>query len=41
MSACDELDGKPSHQVKRFQLIAPISAASTVCVVARLASMIP
>src|SRR5207248_298688 len=30
ISACDELDGSPSHQVSRFQTIAPINAASTV-----------
>ncbi len=41
ISACDELDGSPSRQVSRFQAIAPISAASTVFVVARFASMIP
>src|ERR671930_2438049 len=41
ISACDELDGRPSHQVRRFQAIAPRSAASTVRSVARLVSMIP
>src|SRR4051812_11122631 len=41
ISACDELEGKPSHHVKRFQTIAPISAASTVFSFARLVSMIP
>ena len=41
ISACDELDGIPSHHVRRFQAIAPISAASTSCSVARLVSMIP
>src|SRR6266550_5081373 len=39
--ACDELDGKPSHQVSRFQTIAPTSAARTVFSVARPVSMIP
>ena len=29
ISACDELDGSPSHHVTRFQAIAPMSAAST------------
>src|ERR671935_3265880 len=33
ISACEELDGSPSHQVNRFHAIAPISAASTVLVV--------
>ena len=33
MSACDELDGMPYHQVIRFQAHAPTSAESTtVCV---------
>src|SRR5919197_644286 len=41
ISACDELDGRPSHQVRRFQAIAPRSAASTVRSVARFVSMIP
>src|SRR5919204_89359 len=41
ISACDELDGSPNHQVRRFQAIAPASAARTVCSVARPASMIP
>src|SRR5919206_1130798 len=39
--ACDELDGRPNHHVRRFQAIAPTSAASTVCCVARFASMSP
>ena len=30
MSACDELDGRPRHQVMRFQAIAPKSAARIV-----------
>jgi hypothetical protein len=29
MSACEDDDGSPNHQVMRFQTIAPISAAST------------
>ena len=41
MSACDELDGRPSHHVIRFHVIAPIRAARIVSSVARLASMIP
>ena len=41
ISACDELEGNPSHQVARFHAIAPRSAAKTVFVVARFASMIP
>src|SRR5205814_9280968 len=41
ISACDELDGNPNHQVSRFQAIAPSSAASSVCSVARFASISP
>ena len=41
MRACVELDGRPSHQVRRFQTMAPISAARTVFSVARPVSMIP
>ena len=41
MSACEELDGRPSHHVIRFQVIAPTSAARTVLSVARPVSMIP
>ena len=41
MSACEELDGKPSHHVIRFHVIAPKSAARTVLSVARPVSMIP
>src|SRR5919197_6007315 len=41
ISACDELDGRPNHHVSRFQAIAPRSAASSVCCVARFPSMIP
>ena len=29
ISACEELDGMPYHQVTRFQAIAPISAPKT------------
>ena len=29
MSACDELEGMPNHQVMRFHMLAPTSAAST------------
>src|SRR5581483_5089970 len=41
MSAWEEDDGSPRHHVIRFQTIAPISAASTVLVVARSESTIP
>src|ERR671931_2454973 len=41
ISAWDELDGRPNHHVRRFHAIAPKSAASTVCCVARFASMRP
>ena len=41
ISACDELDGRPNHQVNRFQAIAPISAARIVFSVASPVSMIP
>src|SRR5919197_1240499 len=41
ISACEELDGRPNHHVSRFQAIAPASAASRVCCVARFASMSP
>src|SRR5437868_5824074 len=41
INACDELDGNPNHHVKRFQAIAPSSAAITVCCVARCASINP
>src|ERR671937_2245061 len=41
ISACDELDGRPNHHVRRFQAIAPASAAMSVCCVARFASMSP
>src|SRR5205809_1031362 len=41
ISACDELEGKPNHQVSRFQAIAPSNAAKIVCCVARFASISP
>ena len=41
ISACDDDDGSPSHQVSRFQTIAPSTAASTVFGVASPESMIP
>ncbi len=41
MSACEEDEGRPSHQVSRFQTIAPRTAASTVFGVARPVSMMP
>src|ERR687887_382483 len=41
ISACEELDGRPNHHVSRFQAIAPARAASSVCCVARFASMSP
>src|SRR5919204_6760109 len=41
ISAWEELDGSPRHQVTRFQAIAPTSAASTVSSFARPVSMIP
>src|SRR5947208_17037107 len=41
ISACEELDGRPRHHVRRFHAIAPSSAASTVFSVARPVSMIP
>src|SRR5688500_18225150 len=41
MSACDELDGMPHHQVSRFQTIAPMSAANTTSCVTSLVSAKP
>src|SRR4026209_2488656 len=35
MSACEELDGRPNHQVRRFQAIAPSNTATIVRVVIR------
>ncbi len=41
ISACDELDGIPYHQVMRFQPIAPISAATTTVLSTTCGSTIP
>ena len=41
MSACDELDGMPYHQVMRFQAIAPTSAAMITVLSTIAGSMIP
>src|SRR5919112_315649 len=41
ISACDELDGRPSHQVARFHAIAPIRPANTAVVVIAPASTMP
>src|SRR5919202_1732107 len=41
ISACEELDGRPNHHVSRFQAIAPARAATSVCCVARFASIRP
>src|SRR5919199_5364134 len=41
ISACDELDGRPSHQVAMFQAIAPTRPAKTTVVVTAPASTIP
>src|SRR3954469_9743402 len=41
ISACDELDGRPSHHVARFHAIAPTSPANTTVVVIAPASTIP
>src|SRR5919109_1678476 len=41
ISACDELDGSPSHHVARFHAIAPTSPANTTVVVTAPASTIP
>src|ERR687884_1280605 len=41
ISACDELDGSPNHQVARFQAIAPIRPANTTVVVIAPGSTIP
>ncbi len=42
MSACEELDGMPKYQVKRFQAMAPSKAAAiTVCVTDEGAAMSP
>ena len=41
MSACEELVGKPNISVKRFQQIAPASAAATMCCVTPAGSTMP
>src|SRR3954447_17225858 len=41
ISACDDEDGRPNHQVARFQAIAPIRPANTVSSVIEPASTIP
>src|SRR3954447_15018292 len=41
ISACDELDGRPSHHVARFHAIAPISPANTTVVVIASVSTMP
>ena len=41
MSACEEEVGRPSHQVRRFHVTAPISAASTTSGVASSGWMMP
>ena len=41
INACEELDGRPNHQVRRFHAIAPNSAARSVWVVARSGLMRP
>jgi len=41
ISACDELDGIPYHQVIRFQMHAPMSAASTTLCVTIVGSAKP
>src|SRR5881394_857730 len=38
ISACEELDGSPNHQVIRFQAIAPIKPAKTIVGVITAAS---
>src|SRR5215213_11969388 len=39
--ACEELDGRPTSQVTRFQTMAPTSPASTIGTVTRLSSKKP
>ena len=39
--ACEELEGSPNHQVRRFQAIAPNSAARMVLVLIRSAATMP
>src|SRR3954451_9628776 len=41
ISACEELDGRPSHQVARFHAIAPIRPANTTVVVIAAGSTMP
>src|SRR4051794_29823382 len=41
INACDELEGRPNHQVTRFQKIAPISPAKTTVGVIAPASTMP
>jgi hypothetical protein len=41
MSACDELDGRPTYQVARFQAMAPTSPAKTTVNVIAPLSTIP
>ena len=40
MSACDDDEGRPSRHVRRFQTIAPSSAASSTCAVTNPASVL-
>ncbi len=41
MSACDELDGMPKYHVVKFQITAPIRAASTSVSVTRSVLTMP
>src|SRR3954470_5621849 len=41
ISACDELEGNPNHQVARFHMIAPINPAKTTVGVIASAFTIP
>src|SRR5205085_6819406 len=41
MSACDELEGSPCHQVIRFQAMAPTRAANTTVVVVAWVETMP
>src|SRR3954451_7738159 len=41
INACEELDGSPKYQVRRFHVIAPISPAKTIVGVMMSASTIP
>jgi hypothetical protein len=41
MSACDELEGSPAYQVRRFQAMAPMRPAKTIVVVTAPASTMP